>query len=248
MLAIDNQLTVHDLAPRLATLWQRSGQKILSIASTPELAQATPVFTVQGKYQPQGWTEWTQGFQFGAALLQYDATGDSQFLDLGLKNTMQKMASHVTHFGVHDHGFNNVSTYGNLRRLMLEHRMDDALLPACTIALQASAAVQANRWSVTSNGSGYIYSFNGRHSLFCDTIRSLRSLAVGHQLGHAIWSENDVRISLLDRLLHHAQTTAEYNVYYGTGRDHYDVRGRVAHESIFNTNDGNYRCPSTQQG
>jgi len=30
--------------------------------------------------------------------------------------------------------------------------------------------------------------------------------------------------------------------------DAYDVRGRVAHESIFNINDGSYRCPSTQQG
>ena len=27
-----------------------------------------------------------------------------------------------------------------------------------------------------------------------------------------------------------------------------DVRGRVAHESIFNVNDGRYRCPSSQQG
>ncbi len=33
-----------------------------------------------------------------------------------------------------------------------------------------------------------------------------------------------------------------------TGRDVYDVRGRVAHESIFNTNDGSYRCPNSQQG
>ena len=32
------------------------------------------------------------------------------------------------------------------------------------------------------------------------------------------------------------------------GRDAYDVRGRVAHESVFNINDGNYRCPRTQQG
>jgi unsaturated chondroitin disaccharide hydrolase len=53
---------------------------------------------------------------------------------------------------------------------------------------------------------------------------------------------------LLDRLIQHAQTTAETNVYYGTGRDTYDVRGRVVHESIFNPNDGRYRCPSTQQG
>ena len=33
----------------------------------------------------------------------------------------------------------------------------------------------------------------------------------------------------------HSQATARYNVYYGEGRDAYDVRGRVAHESIFNT-------------
>ena len=37
-------------------------------------------------------------------------------------------------------------------------------------------------------------------------------------------------------------------MYFGHGRDSYDVSGRVAHESIFNVNDGSYRCPSTQQG
>ena len=60
--------------------------------------------------------------------------------------------------------------------------------------------------------------------------------------------ENDRSISLLERLIHHAETTATYNIYYGNGRDSYDVRGRVVHESIFNVNDGNYRCASTQQG
>jgi hypothetical protein len=53
---------------------------------------------------------------------------------------------------------------------------------------------------------------------------------------------------LLLRLLQHAQATAQYSVYYGDGRDIYDERGRVAHESLFNPNDGNYRCSSTQQG
>jgi hypothetical protein len=37
-------------------------------------------------------------------------------------------------------------------------------------------------------------------------------------------------------------------VFFGQGRDSYDVRGRVAHESIFNRNDGQFRCPSSQQG
>ena len=35
------------------------------------------------------------------------------------------MAPHVSHVGVHDHGFNNVSTYGNLLRLMNEGRIAD---------------------------------------------------------------------------------------------------------------------------
>ena len=108
--------------------------------------------------------------------------------------------------------------------------------------------MQAGRWSRIRDGRGYIYSFNGPHSLFADTIRSLRALALAHRLGHVLRGENDRPISLLERLVQHAAVTAEYSVYYGTGRDAYDVRGRVAHESIFNMNDGNYRCPSTQQG
>ena len=48
--------------------------------------------------------------------------------------------------------------------------------------------------------------------------------------------------------MQHAAATARYSVYYGEGRDAYDVPGRVAHESIFNVNDGSYRCPGTQQG
>ena len=43
-------------------------------------------------------------------------------------------------------------------------------------------------------------------------------------------------------------STAKWSVYYGKGRDAYDVRGRVAHEAIFNVNDGAFRCPNSQQG
>jgi hypothetical protein len=46
----------------------------------------------------------------------------------------------------------------------------------------------------------------------------------------------------------HATATAKYNIWYGEGRDGYDLRGRTAHESVFNTTSGDYRCPSTQQG
>jgi unsaturated chondroitin disaccharide hydrolase len=115
------------------------------------------------------------------------------------------------------------------------------------LALKISGAVQAARWTPTAGG-GFIYSFNGPHSLFIDTMRSLRSLAIAHQLGHVLMGERDARFSLLDRLKTHARTTAEFAIYYGTGRDAYDLRGRTAHESIFNTNDGSYRCPNSQQG
>src|SRR5215831_16715626 len=81
-----------------------------------------------------------------------------------------------------------------------------------------------------------------------DPIRSARALVVGHQLAHVLMGENDRRISLLDRALEHCRATARYSVYYGEGRDSYDVPGRTAHESIFNVNDGRFRCPSTQQG
>jgi len=49
-------------------------------------------------------------------------------------------------------------------------------------------------------------------------------------------------------MIEHARTTATYALYFGKGRDAFDVRGRTAHESLFNLNDGRYRCPSTQQG
>lgn len=250
MIDLSQSLSPSDLQSGLDRLWELSAHKIRSIREEYDESQGAPVFTVEGKYATRGWTEWTQGFQYGSAILQFDATGEEQFLASGRRDTLERMAPHVTHFGVHDHGFNNVSTYGNLRRLMLEGRVEhDAWQMAFyEMALKASGAVQAHRWTQISGSDGYIYSFNGPHSLFADTIRSLRSLAVAHQLGHTLSGENDRSVSLLERLISHARTTAEYNVYYGEGRDHYDIRGRVAHESIFNLNDGNYRCPSTQQG
>lgn len=247
---INHSLQIRDLKPQIESLFELSGQKILAIENTWKPENGTPVFTVAGQYTTRGWTEWTQGFQFGSAILQFDATSDEQFLDIGRKNTIEKMAPHVTHIGVHDHGFNNVSTYGNLRRLMLEGVIsrDNNEMHFYEIALKASAAVQASRWTEIKDGTGYIASFNGPHSLFSDTIRSLRVLALGHTLGAVLMGEGDVAFNLLDRLVQHSQTTAKYNVYYGEDRDAYDVRGRVVHESIFNTNDGNFRCPSTQQG
>ena len=247
---IDNSLNPPDLQTGIRRLFEASASKIDSLERDWKPEDGSPVYTVKGRYVSRGWTEWTQGFQFGSAILQFDATDDPSFLEIGRNRTVRSMAKHVSHVGVHDHGFNNVSTYGNLLRLWHEGRLDGNAWERnfYELALKCSAAVQAARWSKTSEGGGYIYSFNGPHSLFVDTIRSLRVLGVGHLLGHSLMGENDREISLLGRLIDHANATARFCVYYGEGRDTYDVRGRVVHESVFNIKDGNYRCPSTQQG
>jgi len=247
---IDETLKVGDLKSALERFWRVSGEKILRIEQEYDASKGSPVFTWAGKYTTRGWTEWTQGFQFGSAILQYDATGDAQFLELGRSRTVERMDPHLSHFGVHDHGFNNVSTYGNLLRLMNEGGIAENTWERnfYEIALKVSGAVQARRWSRTADGGGYIYSFNGPHSLFVDTIRSCRALVVSHALGHSIMGENDRSVSLLERTIQHAISTARYSVFYGEGRDSYDEWGRTAHESVFNTNDGNFRCPNSQQG
>src|SRR5499427_9775195 len=123
-LKIDYALSPKRLSPKLRRVFESSAPKILSIEKSWDPACGTPVFTAKGKYTSRGWTEWTQGFQFGSALLQFDATDDHAFLDLGRSRTLERMASHLTHVGVHDHGFNNVSTYGTLWRLAREGRFE----------------------------------------------------------------------------------------------------------------------------
>lgn len=246
---IDYNIKPGDLKLELDRFWQLSGEKILKIETAYDQNQGAPVFTVDGRYTSRGWTEWTQGFQYGSAILQFDATGDETFLRIGRENTVNKMAHHLSHTGVHDHGFNNISTYGNLHRLMKEGKVtfNQWEKNFYEVALKASGAVQANRWSKTAEG-GFIYSFNGPHSLFVDTIRSCRVLMIAHQLGHFLPGENDQHISLFRRGIEHLLATAKYSVYYDEGRDSYDQWGRTAHESVFNPNDGNYRCPNSQQG
>jgi unsaturated chondroitin disaccharide hydrolase len=118
MIQIDSQITPQSLLPAIERLFQLSGEKIRRLQNRWNPERGTPVFTIKGEYTSRGWTEWTQGFQFGAAIYQYEVTGDEAFLEMGRRNTVDWMASHITHVGVHDHGFNNVSTYGNLLRLM----------------------------------------------------------------------------------------------------------------------------------
>lgn len=263
---IDTRLRVADLAPRLAAVGQLAADKVRRIARRWDTAKGTPVFTVAGRYTTRGWTEWTQGFQYGCGLLAFELTGDTDLLEWGRTQTLglggaPGMLAHVTHTGVHDHGFNNLSTYGNLLRLAAEGRYtaDPGHLRECRLAIKASGAVQAARWSgirvetvskyaLGTQTLGYIHSFNGPHSLFVDTMRTTRILAAAWQLGHALMHENDRRADLLKRAVLHGLATNQYVVFHGDTRHTYDVRGRTAHEAIFNRSDGCFRCRSTQQG
>jgi unsaturated chondroitin disaccharide hydrolase len=249
MIKIDRQRTPADLVGQLNHLFETSAGKIRALEQSWSASGGAPVFTVDGRYTARGWTEWTEGFQYGSALLQFDATGEREFLDLGRERTLTRMAPHLTHTGVHDHGFNNVSTYGALWRMAREGRIkaDDWEVRFYELALKISGAVQAHRWTAIKDG-GFIHSFNGAHSLFVDTIRSLRALALAHHLGHRLVEEQDAQVNLLTRLVQHARATATYNVFRGTTGGPFDVRGRVSHESVFNAANGTYRGPSTQQG
>jgi unsaturated chondroitin disaccharide hydrolase len=257
----DSKLTVSDLAPAVAGLFELATKKVAALDKSWDPSKGTPVFTVKGSYTARGWTEWTQGFQYGSAILCFDATGDKAMLEIGRRNTVDRMLPHVTHIGVHDHGFNNLSTYGNLRRLLLEGKLpaNEWELRFYEAAIKASGAVQAARWSGTrgrpesihaanSDALGYVYSFNGPHSLFVDTMRTIRVMGLAWQLGHVLMHENDKPANLLKRLVLHALATSQYVVFHGDSDHVYDVRGRTAHEATFNRNDGNFRARATQQG
>ncbi|MBC8357044.1 MAG: glycosyl hydrolase [Planctomycetes bacterium] len=247
---IDHAITAQSLLPASQRVFQLAAEKTASLDRKWDVKFGTPVFTIEGKYSSRGWTEWTQGFQFGCLILAGDALDDHKLIELGRQRTIERMLPHVTHTGVHDHGFNNLSTYGNLLRLMNEGRIEEDAWQRTTYenAIAASGAVQAARWSPTSCGRGYIYSFNGPHSLFIDTMRTTRILGVAHQLGHSLMGENDAKINLLQRSIQHGLVTSECIVFHGDSSHSYDVRGRTAHEGTFNRNDGNFRARSTQQG
>ncbi len=246
---IDKNIKVSDLKESLVRFWDLATDKASILDEKYDTSKGAPVFTVKGAYTTRGWTEWTQGFQYGIPLLIAEATGNKDMLHLGKEKTVKNMAHHLSHFGVHDHGFNNLSTYGNLLRMSNQNLFEASKEEKdfYRLAISMSGSVQSKRWTDVKDG-GFIYSFNGPHSLFIDTIRTTRILLAAHQLGHRLLDENDKQIDLLERAVIHGMTTAKCAVFYGEGRDTYDTWGRVAHESVFNTNDGNYRCPNSQQG
>lgn len=84
---LNYQFKPEDLTEKLIELWSCSGEKIRSIHEhLTKGGEGSPVVTVNGIYEPRSWTDWTQGFQYGSELLQYEATGDSFFLNIAIDN------------------------------------------------------------------------------------------------------------------------------------------------------------------
>ena len=75
MIEIDVGIEAADLNDALARLWTTTGPKVKRLCRQDSADQPTPVYTVAGRYTARGWTEWTQGFLYGEAILQFDATG-----------------------------------------------------------------------------------------------------------------------------------------------------------------------------
>ena len=92
MIDLSENRTAAGLMPKIERLWTLSAAKIPAVEAFFDAAHGAPVFTVEGRYTARGWTEWTQGFQFGSALLQFDATGDAAFLEAGRTATVERMA------------------------------------------------------------------------------------------------------------------------------------------------------------
>ena len=235
LMHLDRLRSPADLLPRIDHLFELSAGKIRALEAAWRLEDGAPVFTVDGRYQSRGLDRVDRGVPVRVApSCSSMPPATANFWSWAARGRCERMAPHLTHVGVHDHGFNNVSTYGGLWRLAQERRIEAPEWEAgfYELALKVSGAVQARRWTPLPDG-GYIYSFNGAHSLFVDTIRSLARAGLAHRFGHRLLEEQDKRVSLLERLVQHAQATARYSRVLRQGPRHVRrARTRRAREPV----------------
>ena len=62
---IDSHIKGSDLNESLKNFWDLAKTKVEILNKKYDASQGAPVFTINGEYTTRGWTEWTQGFQFG---------------------------------------------------------------------------------------------------------------------------------------------------------------------------------------
>ena len=64
---IDMTMSAADLADAANGVFEVAAGKVRSIYETRDPSSGAPVYTVAGRYTQRGWTEWTEGFQYGCA-------------------------------------------------------------------------------------------------------------------------------------------------------------------------------------
>ena len=86
MIDLNTAPELKSLQPKLEKVFDLAKKKIERIDAEYDEAKGSPVFTVEGKYTTRGWTEWTEGFRYGIAILHFDATGDETSSNRELQN------------------------------------------------------------------------------------------------------------------------------------------------------------------
>jgi len=69
----------NDLRNAISKFIEIASGRVMYLNKNWDPQSGSPVFTRAGKYTSRGWTDWTQGFQFGMALLLFDLTGEKSF-------------------------------------------------------------------------------------------------------------------------------------------------------------------------
>ena len=76
-----------ELENAVACVFSLAAEKTIRLDRRWKPEKGAPVFTAAGTYAARGWTQWTQGFQFGNALLCYDFLDDPALLEIGSRHT-----------------------------------------------------------------------------------------------------------------------------------------------------------------
>ncbi len=210
-------------------MWELSARKIRATERAYDESRGSPVFTVERTWTSRGWTEWTQGFQYGSALLQFDATGEQEFLAAARREDARAHGA-----ARHAHG---------RARPRLQQRQHLRHPPAADERgahpggrggaglLRAGPQGERRRAGPPLDPDrrrGRVHLLLQRPAL---AVRGHHPVACAPWPWRTPWAtscseENDRRVSLLERLVQHAAATARYSVYYGEGRDAYDVPGQ----------------------
>ena len=169
MIGIDRPRTARDLCRRSNTCSPCRGKSALERRWRP--SDGAPRIHVGAATRPAAGRN-GPGLPVGSTILQFDATGDRAFLDLGRSRTVERMAPHVSHSGVHDHGFNKAQPTahcgGSTRGPDRVRRVGAHVLRA---GAEGQRRVQASRWTTRFQAADSSTRSTARESLFVDTIR-----------------------------------------------------------------------------